>query len=180
MSYYTMNAYSGFGGDLGCCGGLGELFYDGGKAFWRVKDASETLSSIAVKVYGNVSVWPKIWDANTQDRWPQSPPGCTAAGGCKGWYKPGAVLELPLIPGYPDPAEAAPKSGMATAKEGDTIVTSSGKVAKVGAGGKVSGLATAGLSKGTMIGLGVAAGAIVLGLVVLSKKKKGEGGAKAA
>lgn len=165
MSYYLSDSMGGFGDYSGL--GLGELFFDSGKAYWKVKPGGEIVSSIAQKVYGNASVWTKICAANPQDRDPKQPKG-----DC--WYKPGAILELPLVPGYPDPAESAPKSGLPIAKEGDTIVTPSGKVAKVGAGGKVSGLATAGLTKGTMIGLGVAAGAIVLGLVVLSKKKKGE------
>lgn len=178
-SYYMIPGapgYSGFGEESG---GLGELFFDGGKAFWRVMDASETLSSIAQKVYGNVTAWPKIWDANPQGRWPQGPPGCPMKPDCKGWYKVGTILELPKIPGFPDPMATAPTSGMAVAKEGTTVVTASGQTATVGKGGVLTGpgSAKAAMGTGTMIGIGVAALALIGGMALLAKKKPGAAGA---
>jgi hypothetical protein len=173
-SYYMLQGLGGMrrGRPLAAFGGygsLGALFYDGGKAYWTVAPGGEIVSSIAQKVYGNASVWVQICAANPQGRDPQQPKG-----DC--WYKPGTILELPLVPGYPDPASSAPKSGLPTAKEGTTIVTSSGKVATVGAGGKISsgGTSTAAMSMGTKIGIAVAALALVGGMALLAKKKKGE------
>jgi hypothetical protein len=203
MSYYTYNglgqitqAAAGYGvipggvnrpglGWVGSGGrnvpgiGLGDLFYEGGKAYWRVKDASETLSSIAVKVYGTVTAQKDIYNANPQGRWPTTAPACPdTKWHCWGWYKVGTLLELPKIAGLPDPMAAAPKSGMATAQKGETIVTPEGKVVTVGEGGKIGAFAT--LSTPMKIGLGVAAAAAVLGIAVLASKKKrtGAGGAQ--
>lgn len=148
-------------------GAFGELFFEGGSAYWRVKPGGEIVSSIAQKVYGDATVWTKICAANPQDRDPKQPKG-----DC--WYKPGAVLKLPLVPGYPDPMTTAPKSGLPVAQEGTTIVTGEGKVVTVGAGGKIGALAS--LSMPMKIGLGVAAAAAVLGIAVLASKKKGSRG----
>jgi len=144
--------------------GFGELFFEGGSAYWRVKAGGEIVSSIAQKVYGDATVWTKICAANPQDRDPKQPKG-----DC--WYKPGAILKLPLVPGYPDPMSTAPKSGLPVAQECTTIVSSEGKVVTVGAGGKIGALAS--LSMPMKIGLGVAAAAAVLGIAVLASKKKG-------
>jgi hypothetical protein len=194
MSYYTYNglgqitqAAAGYGAWVGGGGhnvpgigawvgggghnvpgiGFGELFFEGGSAYWRVKAGGEIVSSIAQKVYGDATVWTKICAANPQDRDPQQPKG-----DC--WYKPGAILKLPLVPGYPDPMATAPKSGLPVAQEGSTIVSSTGKVVTVGAGGKIGALAS--LSTPMKIGLGVAAAAAVLGIAVLASKKKRTGG----
>lgn len=180
-SYYMLQGLGGMRRNrplaaFGGYGSLGALFYDGGKAYWTVAPGGEIVSSIAQKVYGNASVWVQICKANPQGRDPQQP-----AGDC--WYKPGTILELPLVPGYPDPASSAPQSGLPTVTAGTTIVTSSGKVATVGTGGKITSggaaTATAAMSTGTKIGIAVAALALVGGMALLAKKKKGAPGSAA-
>lgn len=177
MSYNGMGAYyapdaaaapfnntipmSGLGA---CCGSLGDLILTDNKVYWRVKDASETLSSIAVKVYGNVAVQKDIWNANPQGRAQAS----AKFGDQKwGWYNVGTLLELPKVSGYPDPMVAAEKAGLVKAKEGDTIVID-GETHTVGAGGKIS-----------KAGIGLVAGVAMLAVVgvaafaIFSKKKGG-------
>jgi hypothetical protein len=149
--------------------GFGDLIYQGDKVYWRVQDASETVSSIAQKVYGSASQWTKICSYNDSvgiKRDPQTPKG-----DC--WYKVGTMIELPTIPGFPDPKAAAPQSGLATAKAGTTVVLDDGKVATIGEGGKIGKAGLASLSTNMKIGLGVAAAAAVLGIAVLASKKKG-------
>jgi len=178
-SYYMLQGLGGmrrnrpqsFTG-FGAVGGGSGVFYDGGKAYWRVMDASETISSIAQKVYGSAQAWPQICKYNDSVGIPRDPK--TPPGDC--WYKVGTIIELPKLAGYPDPMDSAPKSGIATLPAGTTVVTGSGKVATIGAGGKVTsgGTATAAMSMGTKIGIAVAALALVGGMALLAKKKKGE------
>lgn len=156
--------------------GLGELLFEDDKALWRVQAGGETISLIAQKVYGDATVWGKICSHNTSIGIAMDPR--TPKGDC--WYKPGTVIELPKIPGYPDPMATAPKSGLPTAPAGSTIVTPSGKVATVGTGGKLTSptaaaLSKAGMTPGVMIGLGVVAVAAIAGLALLAKKKPTSG-----
>lgn len=144
--------------------GFGDLIYTDGTVYWRVKDASETLSSIAVKVYGSVTVQKDIWNANPQGRAQSS----AKFGDQKwGWYNVGTLLKLPKVPGYPDPYEAAKKAGLVVAQEGETVVLSDGSVATIGSGGQI---AKAGM--GLYVGLAAAAVG-VCAVVYYAKKKKG-------
>ena len=180
MSYYMTNsgpAAAGFDG-YGGYGAFGGLFFDEGKAFWLVQDASETLSSIATKVYGDVTAQKAIYNANPQGRWPTTKAaGCPdQKWNCWGWYKKGTQLVLPKIPGFPDPMASAPKSGLAPVTEGTTIVKDSGETLVVTKGGSTTStkkkLAQAGLSTGAMVGIGVAAAIVLGGAAMLAKRKK--------
>lgn len=145
--------------------GLGDLIYNDGTVFWRVKDASETLSSIAVKVYGSVTVQKDIWNANPQGR-VQS--GAKFGDQKWGWYNVGTLLKLPKVSGYPDPYDAAKKAGLVTAQEGETIVLPDGTTATIGSGGQIS-------KAGMGLYVGLAAAAVgVMAVVYFSKKKKGQ------
>lgn len=146
--------------------GFGDLIYTDGVVYWRVKDATETLSSIAVKVYGSVTVQKDIWNANPQGREVSS----AKFGDPKwGWYKVGTLLRLPKVNGYPDPYDAAKKAGLVTAQEGETVVIN-GETTTVGAGGKIkAGLPT--LAVVAALAVGTAA------VVYVVKKRKASGSA---